>query len=457
MKPRNLLRLAGVALIGVILFVLSIPTLFMQTTVRGWIVDQWLAQRGIAASIESLSLGWFRPVQANGVSFGPVGKPALVVADEVTSDRTLFKALVEGVRVGELTMESPRIHIWIDQAGSNLQFPDARAPAHVELDAEPGPTKEERIAIDVHDAELWIKTPTLAEESNVFRGVDALARLQRGEEGRLLIVEPSRVLDHVQISPELCRGGLKYILPVLAEATWTKGELSVELDACVIDLDHPTNSLVSGRLVVHNVQAGIKNEVLGAVGERFAGLWGQGELQSIHLVEESVVTFQVRDGLVWHEGAEFGLPRLSEELVVRTSGSVAFDESLNLTAGVPMPLHLIAGGAIAQALTKKEMTLQISGTLSNPKVKLNENDFVSGLISNVGNRLAEEERPLESVIEGFRDVMRGGSTRGDSARSDGRTRQGDEDPTRIFDRVRRRRERTDSPFRRLLGTERDDG
>ena len=134
---------------------------------------------------------------------------------------------------------------------------------------------------------------------------------------------------------------------------------------------------------------------------------GHDQFQSIHLAEDSVVHFQVRDRLVWHEGVEIGLPRVSDELVVRTSGFVSFQEELDLTIDCPMPLNLIASGPISRALAEKTLALKAVGTLKQPQITVGEDDFVETLVGSIASELAEEERPLQSLFQGIREAVRG--------------------------------------------------
>lgn len=58
--------------------------------------------------------------------------------------------------------------------------------------------------------------------------------------------------DHVRLDPAACHSGLKYVVPVLASATQSQGEFSVQLDGCRIPLGDLTKAEVGGRLIVHS-------------------------------------------------------------------------------------------------------------------------------------------------------------------------------------------------------------
>ena len=449
MNKLTLIKIAVVCFALVIGFVWMLPTLFGSATVRRWLFETVLVPQGIEAEIDEVRVGWASPTRVRGVSFGPTGKPTLLEAQEIQSDRTMLKAILEGVELGELTVVAPAIHIHLGPDSSNLEFEQPYNEQTPDItdddDSLPSITTDDAtktLKLRIENAQLFIKTPSMPSESEVFSNVNLVGALQQDEEGRSLIVDGGRIVDHAKLSKELCAGGLKYIMPILSEATWTKGEFSIDLDACVIDLDDPNESLISGKLFVHGVEAGLNNQLIAAASNRVAALLGKDGFEAITFSDENIVQFQIRDGMVWHDGVEFGLPRVSEDLVVRTSGSVSLDESLDLTIDIPMPLHLIADGPIAQALTDKVLTLQAGGTLTDPKVEIADDDFVARLVGSIGQQLAEEERPVQSIVKGIRDVIGGG----DSQESDSE----EEFETPILDRIRDRMENRRGPLRRLF-------
>ena len=118
--------------------------------------------------------------------------------------------------------------------------------------------------------------------------------------------------------------------------------------------------------------------------------------------------------MVWHDGVEFGLPRVSKDLVVRTSGSVAFDETIDMTIDLPMPLHLISDGPLARALTDKALSLRTTGTLKDPKIAIEDDDFVGKLLSDVTGEMANGEQPIRGVFQGLRDALSGRRGNGDA-------------------------------------------
>ena len=395
--------------VGALLAVVALlPTMLLRTSFGDRLVNALLAREGVEFNVRDIHIGWLTPFRMNGASIGPIGKPRLLEIDEVRSDRTLLSALLHGVDVGRLEVTRPRIYIHLDGDTSNLQFP--ASSVSVPDATKPSRTENARsLTIRVSDAELWLKTETMAEETLVCSGVALTGTMSQGPDTTWLQLDPGTYLERTPVTPQLCHGLLKYVVPVLAEATWTKGELSLTVERCTIDLEQPHESQVVGSLHIHGVEAGINEAWIAAAAAGITQRLGTNGFGTLHLADDAKVSFEVMDGMVQHRGLEFGLPRVSSDLVVRTSGAVGFDERLDVGIHIPMPLHLLSSGPVADALRNQTIELRATGTLAAPQVDLANDDFLADLLTTIGGRLAEEERPLRSVVDGIREALGGGA------------------------------------------------
>ena len=122
-------------------------------------------------------------------------------------------------------------------------------------------------------------------------------------------------------------------------ATWVGGEVSFALDTFRVPLDESEEAQVEGKLDLHAVEAGIKNPLLVEIAGLVSTILDKDLPTKVRIAEQSNVGFSVRDRRVWHEGLMFMLPELSSDFVIRTSGSVGIDESLDLTVQVPDELR----------------------------------------------------------------------------------------------------------------------
>ncbi len=81
---------------------------------------------------------------------------------------------------------------------------------------------------------------------------------------------------------------------------------------------------------------------------------------------ESVVSFQMVNGRVYHQGLELMFP----DITIRTSGSVGLkDETLDIAAEMPVPPKWLTGNTtLSQAMRNQVIRVPIVGTLAQPRL-----------------------------------------------------------------------------------------
>ena len=97
----------------------------------------------------------------------------------------------------------------------------------------------------------------------------------------LLRVDQGQVIENVRISPELCRLWLKYVAPLVADATQAEGKFSMSVDEVAVPLADTTRANVHGHLFVHGAQVGpgpLAQEFLG-IAQQIRGVAGGGRWQ----------------------------------------------------------------------------------------------------------------------------------------------------------------------------------
>jgi hypothetical protein len=181
----------------------------------------------------------------------------------------------------------------------------------------------------------------------------------------------------------MCENGLQLAAPILANAAWAEGEISLSIDEFRLPLDprrvpadgNPAAveapvAHAAGRLELHAVETGLKNPILQQIADKLASLLGTQMPTRVRIADGSLVNFELRDRRVHHDGLAFGLPEISSTLLIQTSGSVGLDKTLDLRVQVPIALDLALSGPLAQRLSGKSINLVVTGTLDDPKVTL---------------------------------------------------------------------------------------
>ena len=191
-----------------------------------------------------------------------------------------------------------------------------------------------------------------------------------------------RVVDQVQITPEMCNAGMKYALPILAEATEVQGRFSADLEGCQLPLANLGAGDAAGKIIVHSVVVGpgaLTRELAPVIAMLAEALGAKGSMQplgSVALSRESQIDVRLVQGRVYHRGLELAFP----DVTVRTYGSVGLDESLAIMAEAPVPSKWIGNNALGQSLAGQTIRLPIAGTLHQPKIDAREVQRLAGRV-----------------------------------------------------------------------------
>ncbi|MAT13871.1 MAG: hypothetical protein CMJ46_01215 [Planctomyces sp.] len=188
-----------------------------------------------------------------------------------------------------------------------------------------------------------------------------------------LHLDPSRVADNIRLTPELCQQFLQYVAPMLSNVTQIEGHFSMDLSSAQIPILSPTNSDITGKLQVEKaeVRSGqMANQMMALVRQVKAilqkntapGNASGGSTWVMMPQQES--EFRVTGGRVYHKRLEFQV----DDAVVFTTGSVGFDNSLNLVAEIPLQEKWLGNNRLLQQMRGQIIRVPISGTLQQPQV-----------------------------------------------------------------------------------------
>jgi hypothetical protein len=188
-----------------------------------------------------------------------------------------------------------------------------------------------------------------------------------------LTLQRGPLITNVRISPEVSNSMLKFVAPVLAGATQSEGLFSMALEGARVPLDVPKRADASGQLTVHAVRV-----VPGPIAQQWIGLAQQiealatrrdpasGNRRQVTLlsVKDQQVDFRVIDGRVYHQNMEFQVG----DVMLRSQGSVGFDETVALTLTVPIQDAWVANEPLLSGLRGQALQIPISGTLTRPQM-----------------------------------------------------------------------------------------
>jgi translocation and assembly module TamB len=201
-----------------------------------------------------------------------------------------------------------------------------------------------------------------------------------------LTMPAGQVVNNVRISPEVSEAMLKYVAPVLAGATQSEGQFSLQLDGLRAPLADTKKATSSGKLTVHSVRVvpGPTTEQWVGLAQQIQALVKRSDAQpnqaTLLSIRDQQVNFKVTDGRVYHQNIEFQIG----DVVMRSQGSVGLtDETISLTLQIPIQDDWVAKNPILAGLKGQTLQIPVSGTLKRPQMDKRALANISGqLIQN---------------------------------------------------------------------------
>jgi hypothetical protein len=255
-------------------------------------------------------------------------------------------------------IDSPRIALQIDERGLNL--------ARVFQRSNDGRTFAEKwrgrsATFALHNGRLTWRGPD-SPRAWAVEGLALTATIDPNDEGwPQLDVAPGMLLDHYELTPEMCRDALKFTAPILANVTRASGRVSIRIDEVQAPLDDVGKGVARGTITFHAAEVGA-----GPLARELAGLLKIDPV--VRIPDETTLHVVLAEGRVRHDALTFTLPYFQ----VRLSGSVGLDESLDLAAEVRLDRDEdeLTDPADRAEFEKNALRVAIRGTLDKPKVDL---------------------------------------------------------------------------------------
>jgi hypothetical protein len=172
----------------------------------------------------------------------------------------------------------------------------------------------------------------------------------------------SKLADHVQLDAAVCRSALKYVVPIIASATQSQGQFSIELDGCRIPLGDLPRAEIGGRVIVHSATM-----TPGPIVEQLTPMLSTPPTL-VHIPPETVIDFRMTEGRIYHKGLVLALP----EGQVSTFGSVGLDDSVKIMVEFSVPLSWLPKSAVTDAIRKQKLQVPMGGTLDAPRIDFAE-------------------------------------------------------------------------------------
>jgi hypothetical protein len=228
--------------------------------------------------------------------------------------------------------------------------------------------------IAVEDGSLVLRQHGHKDPIIAAAGIKMNMQLETTPSGHVLVVEPVQVFKNTKLHLGVATRLLKFLSPAVDIEREVTGEISLSFSKLRVPLEVGKDQALKhleaeGKLTLHQVSAELKSPMWQGLLQLLADITGKKSTKVMHLVDESEIRFQVRDGRLYHEGQKIGFPEIDPELMITTSGSIGLDETLDLFVELPR---------LDPALRKElgPAKCHITGTITQPKISVKDGSLV---------------------------------------------------------------------------------
>jgi hypothetical protein len=189
-----------------------------------------------------------------------------------------------------------------------------------------------------------------------------------------VMIDAGPIVQNARIAPEMCRSWLKYVAPLLADATEAEGTFSLALaQPAKIVLEDPTRTEVRGAMTIHQAQVGpgplsrqflaLADQVKAMIERQPLAAVSSGSTVWLQVPEQSL-PFEMAGGRVYHRDLKMS----SKDVVIRTRGSVGLDQTLDLLAEVPLQDRWVEKEPVLASLRGQTLQIPVGGALTSPRL-----------------------------------------------------------------------------------------
>jgi hypothetical protein len=360
-RRRRWLRWLLAVVVVLALLVVFLPNIVALPFCRQRLLNLAFSRLNTQATVGKLSLSWFSPVVMGDLKLQPedTDRAALTVP-HLAGDVSLWH-LLWGNSLGGFRITQPELYVHFDNEGTNITRL-IRGLATLSLG-------NRTAQLEIVDGRLLLQGQSSPQPWPI-EGMNLNLKLTPPAESAAGVPtihgQQARLLNQVQLTPEMCNDLLKFITPPLFRATRASGKVSLELEQFDWPLGKPDAAQVTGRLTLHSVEV-----VPGPVMQLLSSLLqNRGVPLALQIAKDDVVSFNMHDGRVYHENLTFRLLAQPIELLVHSHGSVGLDETLDWFVEFQFPGLEgadLTGHPFMKLLSQKP-ALHITGTLSQPKL-----------------------------------------------------------------------------------------
>lgn len=205
--------------------------------------------------------------------------------------------------------------------------------------------------------------------------------------------EKGLTLDRINLTEQICSDWLRFVSPLLSDATRPSGTFSVLPEAGKFQLENMQEADLAGKINIHRAQVRpgpLTDELLDMVSAiRILQERNRNDLLFMEMSNQTI-EYRVVDGRVHHAGFQFNVG----DFTFDSRGSVGFDETLDIVITMAFPRDIAERGPILQSITSQPLEFHLTGTMKDPKIKGEE-------LKEMGKRIGIQaaEGLLQKILE----------------------------------------------------------
>ncbi len=343
--------LAG--LIFVFLVLLFLPWVVSKDPLRDRLLAWLVNDPMISISTQAAGFGYFAPLTVDELQISSADQSVDIRIEKIHAEKSWLAMLMDAPQWGSVTFTHPRLQVILDT--DRQQQP--RQPVN---NRQTGLPVFEAI---VERGEIRIGRSNDPEDLLELKDINLSVRMLREHGGSVFAVGPITVLDHEALTPDLCREGLQLVAPLIADQIAMQGSVSLKIDNVRIPVGAASqvnkNELqISGSVALHNVSVELKDDVTRRLVAMSAELFKVEIPDKLLVTENMGVEFHVAGERIHHRGLGMVFPGFDSPISINSSGSVGWDETLDL--------EITVSGKSGEAPGNRVARYRIRGTIDEP-------------------------------------------------------------------------------------------
>ncbi|HTN73997.1 MAG TPA: hypothetical protein VL096_02075 [Pirellulaceae bacterium] len=182
-------------------------------------------------------------------------------------------------------------------------------------------------------------------------------------------------VEQIQLTPEMCTTWLKFVAPLLADATRAEGKFSAQVIGATLPILAPQRGEAQATITIHGARVGpgplseqyviLARQVRAILERKPVGADFRADAVEWLTLPTHDVAVQLADGRVHHRGLQI---QVGDTTLV-TSGSVGVnDQSLAMVVEIPIREEWIAKDKLLTGLRGQSLKVPLSGTIDRPQI-----------------------------------------------------------------------------------------